>query len=414
MSTTAQGDSAMASEGVTAPPTAAPSTAAPSTASPRPRGRGGRVLGWILVIALVVVLALLSLRLMPTELDLGGALNPESPGPNGAGAIAELTRQQGVQIDVTRSHTSATAQLDPGATLVLTDPPALSDSAVMDLVHSADRVVLLSSSSRMLRLLDLGESTFAAGSVQAECDLPEFSRVGTVDAERMFVPGAGVTACFIDDEGHAAVLRGVDGDTTITLLDATKLLSNQHLAENGNAALGLALLAQTDDVVWYVPSFADSDLEDGEPASLGELTPNWVTPVILLLLLAGLAAIWWRGRRFGPLVTESLPVTVRASETMHGRARLTAKAADAAHAAAAIRTGTRTRLASRLALSPRASSQEVADAVSDRLRVPRGSLYELLDGATPQSDHDLIDLARSLAELETAVDAAVHTERNRP
>ncbi len=36
----------------------------------------------------------------------------------------------------------------------------------------------------------------------------------------------------------------------------------------------------------------------------------------------GIAAAFWRGRRFGPLVVENLPVTVRASETMLGRARL--------------------------------------------------------------------------------------------
>lgn len=366
------------------------------------------------VIGLLVGFALLSLRLVTAAPDLGGALNPESPGPNGAQALAELTREQGVLIEIARSHTSAAARLTPGATLVLTDPPALSDAAVMELVQSADHAVLLSSSSRMLRLLGLGESTVNAGRVQAGCDVPEFARVGAIDAERLFTPGPDVTACFVDGEGDAAVLRGIDGDTTVTLLDARNLLSNQHLAENGNAALGLALLAQTDEVVWYVPSFTDSDRGDGDPAGLGELTPDWVTPVILLLLLAGVTAIVWRGRRFGPLVAESLPVTVRASETMHGRARLTAKAADAPHAAAVIRDGTRTRLASRLALSPRASATEIADAASDRLRVPRGSLYELIDGAAPQGDHDLIDLARRLAELETAVDAAVRTERNRP
>ncbi|MEE2814890.1 MAG: DUF4350 domain-containing protein, partial [Actinomycetota bacterium] len=174
-----------------------------------------------------------------------------------------------------------------------------------------------------------------------------------------------------------------------------------------------ALLAQTDHVVWYVGSLEDGDRVADAPATLGELTPAWLTPAILLLLVAGVAAIWWRGARFGPLVSESLPVTVRASETMHGRARLTAKAADAAHAAAAIRAGTRARLAQRLALSIRATAAEVADAASDRLGIPRGSLHDLLGGTAPADDRELVELARRLAELETAVDAA-HTERNRP
>ncbi len=395
-------------------PMASDEAVAASTAAAPPRGRIGRVLGWVFVIVLLIGIALLSLALATASPNLGGTLHPDNPGPNGAKAIAELAREQGVQIEATRSRETAAAALTSDATLVLTDPPALSDDAVLELITSADRAVILTSSTRMLRLLELGEAGPAAGRVQAECGLREFSRVGSIDAERLFTPGPDVSGCFRDDIGDSAVLRGdVDG-TTVTLLEGGALLSNQHLAEDGNAALGLALLAQGEDLIWYVPSFEDSDRTGGQPVGLGEMTPGWVTPGIVLLLLAGIASIWWRGRRFGPLVAESLPVTVRASETMHGRARLTAKAADAPHAAAAIRAGTRGRLAARLALSPRATAKEVADAASDRLRVPRGSLLELLDGAPPHDDRDLIDLARRLAELETAVDAAVHTERKLP
>src|SRR5690606_36744381 len=108
-----------------------------------------------------------------------------------------------------------------------------------------------------------------------------------------------------------------------------------------------------------------TDLEAKSPETLATLTPKWVTPAILLLLLAGVVAGIARGQRFGPLVTETLPVTVRASETMHGRARLTAKAGDSAHAAAALRDGALRRLAARLGLTARSTAVEVADAASD-------------------------------------------------
>ena len=49
----------------------------------------------------------------------------------------------------------------------------------------------------------------------------------------------------------------------------------------------------------------------------------------------------------------------------------------------------------------------------DRLGVPRGSLHDLLGGPAPADDRELVELARRLAELETAVWAA-QTERNRP
>ncbi|WP_193598508.1 DUF4350 domain-containing protein [Microbacterium sp. YJN-G] len=386
-----------------------------STAAPRPHGRGRRLLGWLFVIVLLIGIALLSLRFAVTAPDLSGSLNPENPGPPGAKALAELVRDQGVEVTTTRTRAATVDALDDGATLVMADPFTLTDEGALALIDRADRTVLLSSSARMLRLLDLGEDAPGdAGVVEAECTLSEFARVGTIEAQRMFLPAASVDGCFRTESGAAAVLRGSAGDRTITLVEGTHLLSNDALAENGNAALGLALLAQGEPIVWYVPSFADSDITGEQPGTLAELTPEWVTPVIITLLLAGLAAIGWRGRRFGPLVAESLPVTVRASETMQGRARLTARAADAAHAGAAIREGTLTRLAARLALSPRASAAEVADAASDRLRVPRTALYDLLGGPTPATDHELVELARRLSELETAVDDAVRTERNRP
>lgn len=383
-----------------------------STAATRRPGRRAGVIGWLFVIALLIGIALLSLRLATTAPSLSGVLNPESPGPAGAKAIAELVRQQGTAVEVVRSRAAAAAAIEPGSTLVLTDPVALSDDAVLSLLGEADRVVLLSTSTRTLDLLDLGTGAAGLGTLTAGCGEAEFAGVGTIESERMFLPGTGVEGCFRDDSGAAALLIAERDGTRVSFVEATRMLSNRHLAEDGNAALGLALLAQTDHVVWYVGSFEDGDRVADAADTLGDLTPAWLTPAILLLILAGIAAIWWRGARFGPLVSESLPVTVRASETMHGRARLTAKAADAAHAAAAIRAGTRARLALRLALSPRATAVEVADAASDRLGIPRGSLHDLLDGAPPADDRELIELARRLAELETAVDAA-HTERTR-
>lgn len=392
-----------------------PAGASASTAAPPPAGRMGRVAGWLIVIVLLAGIALLSMRFIVSDPDLSGALNPENAGPGGGAALAQLTRDQGVAIEVTRSRAAAADSLDSDATLVLTEPYTLTDAAVQALVDRADRVVLLSSSARSLRLLGLGEDAPGeGGTASARCGIPEFADVGTIVAERMFRPAPGVEGCFSVDSGAAAVLRSTESGRTVTLVEGARLLSNETLAENGNAALGLALLAQRDRVVWYVPSLADSDISADDGQSLGDLTPEWVTPAMLLLLLAGLTAIWSRGRRFGPLVAESLPVTVRASETMQGRARLTAKAADAPHAAEAIRDGTRTRLAARLGLGPRSTVEQVADAASDRLGVPRTSLYGLLGGSAPQTDAELIDLARRLTELEAAVANAIHIERNRP
>lgn len=377
----------------------------PSTAE-RPPRRVRSLIAWAVVAALVVAVAFVAISVSASAPGRHGGLDPEGRNDAGTLALAEILRDQGVQIDVVSSRADARAAIDEATTLVMANPFSLSDDAVAELIAPAERVVFLSSSSRLLDLLEIGsDAPGNAAATAAECSIPEFDRVGEIRPDRLFSPADGVTACFGDDDA-AAVLVDDRSDRHRVVVEGSKLFTNAFLAENGNAALALALLGQTDRVVWYVPSFGDTDIEGEQVDTLGTLTPPWLTPVILLLLLSGVAAAVWRGQRFGPLVAETLPVTVRASETMHGRARLTAKAGDASHAARALRDGAHRRLARRLGLAVQASADEVADAASDRLRTPRGTLQPLLAGPLPEDDAGLIEFARSLRELERAVEAS--------
>jgi hypothetical protein len=381
----------------------------PSTAEQRPR-RAKSILGWVVVVALVLIVAFVALRVSATAPGAYGALDPEGRDDSGTLALAEILRDQGIDVDVHRSRTEARAAIDEDTTLVMANPYTLTDDALETLIEPADRVVFLSTSTHLLSALEIGgNAPGTRAAVSAECDVAEFADVGTIRADRLFSPAGDVTACFGDAEG-AAVLVDDRGDARHVVVEGTRLFGNAYLAEDGNAALALALLGQTDHVVWYVPSFQDSDIEGESVDTLGTLTPPWITPAILLLILAGVAAAIWRGQRFGPLVAETLPVTVRASETMHGRARLTARAADAAHAAEALRDGAQRRLARRLGLAVHAGADDVADAASDRLRIPRGTLQTLLAGPLPTDDAALIDLARRLDELEVAVEASIRTD----
>lgn len=381
----------------------------PTTAEPTRRLRS--IIGWVIVAALVVGVAWVGLQIAATAPSERRSLDPEGRGDAGALALAEILRDQGVEVDVYRSHVEARDALDESTTLVMTNPYTLSDDGLAELMGPADRVVFLSVGAHLLDELDLGAySSAPLAEVDAQCTAGEFAEVGTIEPDRLMTPHSGVEWCFGDEEGAAVLIDDSDGRRT-SIVDGSRLFSNAYLAENGNAALALALLGQTDRVVWYVPSLGDSDLEATSPDTLGTLTPPWVTPAIILLMLSGAAAALWRGRRFGPLVAETLPVTVRASETMHGRARLTAKAADAPHAALAIRDGAQRRLARRLGLTARATSDEVADAASDRLRIPRGTLQALLAGPLPTDDAALVELARRLADLEEAVEKTHRTAR---
>lgn len=375
-----------------------------------------RAVSWVVLAALVCVVAMIAWTVAASAPQARDGLDPDGLRSTGAHAIAEILRDQGVDVEVVRSRNDVASALRPGSTLALTNPAALTDEAVEDLIEPASSVVFLSTATRILSLVDAGAYAPAgsAAAVGADCDADQFARIGVITPSQYFKPAPGVTGCFRSADDAAAVLIDDRGDQQIATIDAVTLFNNENLATDGNAALAVALLGQSDHLVWYVPSVADGDREAASVDSLGSLTPSWVTPAILLLMLVVVAAGVWRGRRFGPLVAEALPLTVRASETMHGRARLTAKAADAGHAADALREGSTRRLARRLGLDARVPAGDVANAAADRLRVARGSLDALLSGTSPTTDSELIDLARRLADLEQALDVAVRTERTDP
>ncbi|GAA3099893.1 hypothetical protein GCM10020254_51720 [Streptomyces goshikiensis] len=102
-------------------------------------------------------------------------------------------------------------------------------------------------------------------------------------------------------------------------------------------------------------------------------------------MAATLAALW-RARRLGPLVTEQLPVAVRASEAAEGRARLYHKAGARDRAATVLRAATRERLAALVGVPPgRAHAPEsLVPGVCARLPGGAHDVTTLLFGPTPR------------------------------
>ncbi|WP_435527032.1 DUF4350 domain-containing protein [Microbacterium aurantiacum] len=388
-----------------------------ASVSERTTTRGRRIGTWF-VIALVLLLvgaagaAISSL----SEWSQRGVLDPESAGPQGTRAVVEILREQGVDVRVARSRDDAAELLAAGAaTLVLPDAPALSDAALEALADEAADVVLIEPRSRTLSmfLADAAPGGVADGdAVAPACALPAAERAGAITPGVLYLAGDAATACYPIDDAHALLVTA-DGDASRSAVDGRSIMTNENLAAEGNAALSLALLGQNPVAVWYVPNVADSDLAPGD-LSLGELTPPWVSPVIVLLLAAGVAAAIWQGRRFGPLVAERLPVTVRAAETTQGRARLYAQTRDRTHALDELRIAALRRLARALGLGPAASAAEIADAAALRTGTDRGVARGILIDDLPGTDERFVAVAASLRDLEEAVHAAVRPERNTP
>ena len=163
--------------------------------------------------------------------------------------------------------------------------------------------------------------------VSPSCSLIDATLAGSADVGGFTyrIP-AGAVGCYPTD-GFPSVVRYVAGGRTITIMGSGLPMTDGLLAADGNAALSLNLLSAHRSIVWLTPEPKIARLgpppgEKAAPRSQPALIPGAAWLVVLQLLVALMLTVIWRGRRFGPLIAERLPVVVRASETVEGHARL--------------------------------------------------------------------------------------------
>jgi hypothetical protein len=381
--------------------------------TPTARRAFTRSLFWIVAAVFILVIAVLGLGVVGSA-NSGIPLDPENPGPTGAMALAEVLRQQGVDVKVTSSlaDTEDAIGSPESTTLVVHDTVGyLTDEQVARAVGLTGHVILIDPGFRELREVapDVAQAGVVSGTLEADCDVAAVRKAGSVSgaASGFRVTGdeSGVITCLGSGDGVYSLVELSTDAGRLTLLGTTGALSNEQIIQDGNAALALNLLGETDELVWYLPSFAD--LEETGPETIGELTPPWVTPVLVLLVVTFIAAAIWRGRRFGPLIVENLPVTVRASETMLGRARLYEKSTSRLRALDSLRIGSVQRLAALAGLPRTATVDDVIASVASITGAQPGDIRRLLVEAEPTTDRDLIALSDALLTLERDVGRAV-------
>jgi hypothetical protein len=371
-----------------------------------------RALFWVGVVLFSFTIAIIAF-LAAGSAGQGQYLESTNAAPGGAMAVAEVLRQQGVDVTATSSLADTRdAITDPRATTLLVYDPGLylDDAKFLDALTLAGTVVLVDPGFGELDALggDIAQAgTVGDDPIEADCAIPAVQKAETVSGGGSgfrLVDGDGVTCLGSGDDVYSLIRLETD-EGTLTVLGATDALTNEAIVNDGNAAFALNLLGAEQHLVWYIPTFAD--LEETGPETLGELTPLWVTPVLSLLVLTFIAAAIWRGRRFGPLVVENLPVTVRASETMLGRARLYEKSSSWLRAVDALRIGAIQRLAQACGLPRVATVDEVVAAVASVTGAQVAGIRSLLVDAVPSTDADLVRLSDALLTLERDVARAL-------
>jgi hypothetical protein len=125
--------------------------------------------------------------------------------------------------------------------------------------------------------------------------------------------------------------------------------------------------------------------------------------VLAALAAAAVLLALAQGRALGRVVTEVMPVVVRAAETTRGRGRLYRRSRAHDHAAAALRAGTAARLARALGLAHSAGADTLLDALTRATGHPAERLRPLLYGPPPTDDAGLLALSAALDTLESEV-----------
>ncbi|WP_328363500.1 DUF4350 domain-containing protein [Streptomyces sp. NBC_00445] len=388
----------------------------PSTsASPTTRQVWTRTRGVLLALVLLLVGAI-AIAVIQSDAR-HGRLDPRSADPYGSRAVAELLADRGVSTRVVTTTDEARTAAGPDTTLLVADPDLLTARQQTQLYAATDasggRSILVAPGSWSVERLAPGviadPATSLDSTLSPDCNLPAARRAGSADTGGIRYTALQVDAdeCY-PSERLATLVRvpaaSEGGDTVV--IGAPDILFNDRLDEQGNASLALQLLGSRPHLVWYLPSLSDSTAAgtEGERGFFDLLPSGWLWGTLQLFIAAALAALW-RARRLGPLVPENLPVAIRASETVEGRARLYRKANARDRAAAALRSTTRTRLAPLVGLpvAQAHAPEALLPALSAHLHGDGQSLHTLLFGPPPSDDAALIALADQLDALEREV-----------
>ncbi|MGV9304903.1 DUF4350 domain-containing protein [Nonomuraea sp. NPDC003727] len=366
--------------------------------SPTAAGLWRRSRAAVLVGLLVVVTAVVGALIAGGEKP-GHYLDPADTSLGGAKALARLLAAQGVRVDRVDSVAVAESLGREGERVLLVAAPWSGgfDEAERLAAIPGDRVVVGEQPYFDVLAPDIvAEEKVRLRSREPGCDLPAAHVAGSA-----FLGGrtfeAGGTSCY---DGSLMVAG------TVTAVGSGEFMTNQRLAEDGNAALALHLLGTRKAVTWLVPAPVPPG---GEPVAgpggrtIEELLPDSVPWAVLMAAVAVLLTAFWQARRLGPVVAERLPVVVRAAETVEGRGRLYNARRARLQAAEALRGGALDRLVPRLGLGSGAGANEVVAALAVRTGQDPGRLAAVLYGPPPAGDAELVALAGYLDEIERQV-----------
>jgi hypothetical protein len=349
----------------------------------------------------LVLLAAVTFGLLLMQTGASGSLDPESVNPDGGKALAAILRDRGVEVRKVTDGTDAQDLAGADSTVLVVSPDLLPRLTVSSLISSGSRVVLVAPAQPELDAADLPIDAAADVDVerrQPACPDAVANRAGVTYAGGITYRVRDGIGCYAA-AGQASYVA-LNGGKVVVLGDGAPL-TNERLDREGDAALALLLLGQSDRLVWLVPEAPPLVGEEG--VSLTSLISRQVKVAVLALGLAVVVLALVRGRRLGRVVPEALPVVVRSAEAVEGTARLYRRAQARDTAAEALRSAVRERLRRSLSVPADHRPEALVDAVAGRSPRPAGEVGALLYGLAPSDDAALVALADALDTLDLEV-----------
>jgi hypothetical protein len=364
------------------------------------------------VIGIIVILLLAPAAKSNTYLD------PAGTDVSGTKALADILGERGFQVTSVYSPADALAAIGapprgarPAVTLVITTPDLLTAAQRAQLSRADADVFLVQPGTVSLKALAPAITVANPNApfgipVDPKCHVAGARLAGSADTGEITYHSPSYATGYYPVDGNPSVVRYFRAGRTITVLGSGLPLSNGWLALEGNAALVLNLLNAHRAIVWLTP---EPKIATPPPPASGRkhagpsLIPGAAWLVVLQLCVALALAAAWRARRFGPLISEQLPVVVRASETVEGHARLYQSRRARDRAARALRDDMLGRTLPALGLVASTPADAVADGIASRSRRTRQEILAIVYGPAPATDADLVRLAGDLDELERQV-----------
>jgi hypothetical protein len=346
---------------------------------------------WLWIGLGVAVVAVAFLAGAPRSGDRVG--DPTGTGASGAKALTLLLDHYGAPVTITQ-----TVPADPAITaLVIVDDLNEAQRADLRRLAAGGGRVVVADPHNAVAHVTVTDETLDRSVASGTCTIGALDGLGALAVTPTYLQlEPGDNGCFGDRTGAFVVRRPV-GAGTITILGSPLVFANDHLDQQDNAALAVALLGGHPIAVIDGPPIGGGD------QTLWQLVPRSLKWALLQCVIAFVLVAWWSGRRLGPPASEAVPIDVPAAELVAATGRLWERDHHAEHAAISIRRGFRAELDAAGIASRHLSPDGAAAVTAECTGLPIADLRAALVGPPVADDAELVRLIRLIDHLRGAL-----------